>query len=129
MDLREPGAADVERVRELIESTLTASYALSPQQIDTLLEDEFDKERLEAAFEDADSVVLVAERPSVAGKPRSVESSKRASTKTRATFNGCSSIRSTGGKESALDCSIPRSRRCANGVQTAPPHVRSQSRG
>lgn len=61
MELREPEPADVERIGELIESTLTASYALSPQQIEGLLEDDFDGERLTEAFEASDSVTLVAE--------------------------------------------------------------------
>lgn len=60
MKLREPETSDTERVRELVESSLTASYALSPRQIEALLEDNFGEERLEAAFED-DSVMLVAE--------------------------------------------------------------------
>ena len=61
MELREPETADVERIRELIESTLTTSYALSPQQIEALLEDDFDGERLTEALEASDSVTLVAE--------------------------------------------------------------------
>ena len=61
MELREPETGDVERIRELIESTLTTSYALSPQQIEALLEENFDGERLAKAFEAPDSVVLVAE--------------------------------------------------------------------
>ena len=59
MELREPEQADVGRVRELVESTMTASYALSPQQIEAFLEDEFGEDRLERAFEDG--VMLVAE--------------------------------------------------------------------
>jgi GNAT superfamily N-acetyltransferase len=61
MELREPDTADAERIRELIESTLTASYALSPQQIEALLEDNFDRERLAEAFTAPGSVTLVAE--------------------------------------------------------------------
>ncbi|WP_161782645.1 GNAT family N-acetyltransferase [Halococcus sediminicola] len=61
LELREPETADVERIRELIESTLTASYALSPQQIEALLKVDFDVERLAETFEASDSVTLVAE--------------------------------------------------------------------
>lgn len=61
MELREPETADTERIHELIKSTLTASYALSPQQIEALLEDDFSEERLAEAFEEPDSVTLVAE--------------------------------------------------------------------
>lgn len=61
MELREPETADVERVRELVESTMTTSYALSPQQIEALLEEDFGEDRLGRVFEDSDSVTLVAE--------------------------------------------------------------------
>ena len=61
MELHEPETTDIEWIRELIESTLTASYALSPQQIETLLEDDFDRERLESAFNSSDAITLVAD--------------------------------------------------------------------
>lgn len=61
MELRDPETADTERVRELVESTMTASYALSPQQISALLEDNFNENRLAETFEDAGSITLVAE--------------------------------------------------------------------
>ncbi|WP_049996144.1 GNAT family N-acetyltransferase [Halococcus sediminicola] len=61
MELHEPETDSIERIRELIESTLTASYALSPQQIEALLEDDFSEEQLAEAFEDPDSITLVAE--------------------------------------------------------------------
>jgi ribosomal protein S18 acetylase RimI-like enzyme len=61
MELRESETTDTERVRELAESTITASYALSPQQIEALLEENFGEDQLENTFEDADSVILVAE--------------------------------------------------------------------
>jgi hypothetical protein len=57
MELRKPEIADIERIRKLIESTLTASYALSPQQIEALLEDNFDGERLAEMFEAPDRVL------------------------------------------------------------------------
>ena len=61
MELRKSKTSDTGRIRELIESTLTASSALSPQQIQALLEDDFASERLEDTFESSDSVTLVAE--------------------------------------------------------------------
>ena len=61
MELREPQITDLERIRELIESTVTASYALSPQQIEALLEENFTEEQLTTAFNDSDTVTLVAE--------------------------------------------------------------------
>jgi GNAT superfamily N-acetyltransferase len=61
MELREPESDDSERIRELIESTVTASYALSPQQIEAFLEEEFSEKRLTEAFKDSHSIVFVAE--------------------------------------------------------------------
>ncbi|HET7324278.1 MAG TPA: GNAT family N-acetyltransferase [Halococcus sp.] len=67
MELREPKASDTERVRELVESTMTASYALSPQQIEAVLAENFSEEQLGEAFED--SVTLVAESTVNGGEP------------------------------------------------------------
>jgi GNAT superfamily N-acetyltransferase len=61
MELREPETADTERIRELVESTMTTSYALSPQQIEALLEEDFGEQQLLQSFEDTAFVTLVAE--------------------------------------------------------------------
>ena len=61
MELREPETGDTKRIRELIESTMTASYALSPQQIKALLEEEFGEEQFTEAFEDPRTITFVAE--------------------------------------------------------------------
>jgi GNAT superfamily N-acetyltransferase len=58
MELRDPEEADAERVRELVESTMTASYSLSPQQIEAVLANDFDEAGLGNA---EDAVVLVAD--------------------------------------------------------------------
>ncbi|WP_266082534.1 GNAT family N-acetyltransferase [Haladaptatus caseinilyticus] len=61
MKLREPTQSDTERIRELTESTMTASYALSPQQIDNLVEDQFTEDRITGLVESSESIVLVLE--------------------------------------------------------------------
>lgn len=58
MDLREPNSGDTDRLRELVESAMTASYALSPQQIESIVEEEFGDER---SWDGSDMVALVAE--------------------------------------------------------------------
>ncbi len=61
MELREPTSDDTERMREVAQSAMTTSYALSPQQIETIAEEQFGEERLTRTFDDSDAVVLVAE--------------------------------------------------------------------
>ncbi|WP_327053527.1 GNAT family N-acetyltransferase [Halomicrococcus gelatinilyticus] len=60
MELRDATDADAERVRELVRSAMTTSYALSPQQIDSIVDEEFADDQLSAAIDD-DTVVIVAE--------------------------------------------------------------------
>ncbi|QLH84617.1 GNAT family N-acetyltransferase [Halosimplex pelagicum] len=59
--LRDAEAGDADRVRELVESSMTTSYALSPQGIETILEAEFDADPLGDRFDDAETVARVAE--------------------------------------------------------------------
>jgi ribosomal protein S18 acetylase RimI-like enzyme len=61
MELREPTSDDTERMRELAQSAMTTSYALSPRQIETIAEEQFGDERLTRTFDDSDAVALVAE--------------------------------------------------------------------
>jgi len=61
MELRDADSTDTDRVRELARSTMTAGYALSPQQLDTIVEERFEGEALERAIDADDTVVLVAE--------------------------------------------------------------------
>lgn len=61
MALREPSPDDGERIRELVDSSLTTSYALSPQQIEAVVEDQFGQDRIEVVADADDAVALVAE--------------------------------------------------------------------
>lgn len=73
MELREPTPEDTDRIREMVDSSMTTSYRLSPQQIDAVTEDEFSDDALTRAFDDEDAVSIVAENsvndtePTVAG--------------------------------------------------------------
>ncbi|PSP76043.1 GNAT family N-acetyltransferase [Halobacteriales archaeon QS_3_64_16] len=61
MELREANSADVGRLSELTHSTMTAAYALSPQQLEAIVEERFEEESLTDAIENEDWVLLVAE--------------------------------------------------------------------
>ena len=61
MKLREATGADTGRVSELARSAMTTAYALSPQQLDTIVEERFEEGPLSEAIESEDRVVLVAE--------------------------------------------------------------------
>lgn len=56
---------DAPRVREVADSTFTQSYALSPQDIETILNAEFDEESLREQFGNGDGIALVAENEGV----------------------------------------------------------------
>lgn len=68
MDLRGPETADTDRIRELVRSAMTTSYALSPQQLDTILEAQFCEDRLNRAFDSSERVVFVAENGAEVGE-------------------------------------------------------------
>ncbi|WP_232702682.1 GNAT family N-acetyltransferase [Halobacterium wangiae] len=61
MGLREPAAADTERVSELVESSMTSSHSLSPQQIDQIVEEVFGEDAMASKMDDQGTVVRVAE--------------------------------------------------------------------
>lgn len=61
MNLREANPDDAERVREVADSSMTTSYALSPQQIGAIVEDQFGEERLSRELDRDDALLLVAE--------------------------------------------------------------------
>jgi len=61
MEIRPADAEDRQRVETLARDSFRASYALSPQQIDAIIENEFDDETLAERIEDPDAMVLVAE--------------------------------------------------------------------
>ncbi|MDZ5810907.1 GNAT family N-acetyltransferase [Halorubrum sp. AD140] len=55
----EPG--DREQIRAIARDSLRASYSLSPEQIEMILEEEFDDASLDDLLDDADTAVLVVE--------------------------------------------------------------------
>lgn len=59
--LRHAESDDAPRIRELVESSITSSYALSPQDIETILDAEFDQEAIRDRIDGSDTIVLVAE--------------------------------------------------------------------
>jgi ribosomal protein S18 acetylase RimI-like enzyme len=61
MELREATDDDTERISELARSTMTAAYALSPRQLDTIVEERFEEGPLTDAIESEERVLLVAE--------------------------------------------------------------------
>ncbi|MFD1514624.1 GNAT family N-acetyltransferase [Halomarina rubra] len=61
MSPRPAETADTDRIRTVAESAMTASYSLSPRELDAVVEDQFGPERLDTWLEDADSVLFVRE--------------------------------------------------------------------
>lgn len=61
MEPREPTPADSARINELVESSMTTSYELSPQQIDRITTEEFGEEALERKADSDRTIVRVVE--------------------------------------------------------------------
>ena len=61
MNLRRPEAADIGRIMEVAESSMTTSYRLSPQQIEAVSHDQFGEERLTQQIDSSEAVLFVAE--------------------------------------------------------------------
>lgn len=61
MNVRQATGADSDRIREVAEKSFRASYALSPIDIESIVEIEFTSESLDSRFEDDDCLILVAE--------------------------------------------------------------------
>lgn len=61
MTTREAEAADAERIHELAESAMTTSYALSPEQITEITEEQFSDDAIERKVDTSDTVLVVAE--------------------------------------------------------------------
>jgi len=61
MEIRPAEPADRSRIATLAEDSFRSAYALSPQQIETLVENEFDPETLADRIDDPDATLLVAE--------------------------------------------------------------------
>ncbi|SEW25206.1 GNAT family N-acetyltransferase [Halobacterium jilantaiense] len=62
MDLREPTADDAERIADVVESSMTASHSLSPQQIDRIVDSEFGGDAVSEKLDGETTLVRVAER-------------------------------------------------------------------
>jgi len=61
MNVRPMESADREQIRAVARDSLQSSYSLSPDQIETILEEEFDDAALTDLLDDSDTVVLIAE--------------------------------------------------------------------
>ncbi|WP_049997345.1 GNAT family N-acetyltransferase [Halococcus sediminicola] len=61
MQLREATSADTTRLRELAKSTMTSTYALSPQQLDAIVEEHFGEDHLLEVIDDGTRTLLVKE--------------------------------------------------------------------
>lgn len=61
MEVRPATTEDGERVREVVDSSMTGSYQLSPDTIRGIAEEQFGDDALRAKVDSSDAVVLVAE--------------------------------------------------------------------
>ncbi len=61
MDIREATPADSDRIGRIAESSFNSSFALSPEEIATLVEERFSESALEARLSDSDGWFLAAE--------------------------------------------------------------------
>lgn len=61
MDIRPAEPSDCQAIRAVAEDSFTASYALSPQQLETIQNAEFSEDALKAVLDDADQRLFVAE--------------------------------------------------------------------
>ncbi|EMA64264.1 GNAT family N-acetyltransferase [Halorubrum lipolyticum] len=63
MNVRPAESADREQIRSIARDSLRSSYSLSPDQIETILGEEFDDASLARLLDDAETTVLVVEEP------------------------------------------------------------------
>ena len=63
MNVRPAESDDREQIRAITRDSLQSSYSLSPDQIEMILEEEFDDTALADLLDDADTTVLVVEEP------------------------------------------------------------------
>lgn len=61
MKVREAIATDSDRIRTIAEGSFETSYALSPLDIETIIEAEFDDDGIETRIDDDEAIVMVAE--------------------------------------------------------------------
>lgn len=63
MEIRHAETEDLESIEDAASRSFQTSYAISPQQIEAVVEDQFSPEALEARLGDDDRRILVAENP------------------------------------------------------------------
>lgn len=61
MKIRPAEKGDLERIRAIVDDSFRSSYSLSPQQIETIVDNEFTEETLTERIGDSNAIVLVAE--------------------------------------------------------------------
>ncbi|RZH68407.1 GNAT family N-acetyltransferase [Natrinema altunense] len=61
MEIREPDADEAERIRALVDSSMTTSFRLSPEQIDGITDDQFADDAIAAKIDDEDTLLYVVE--------------------------------------------------------------------
>ena len=61
MEFRQPVPTDAGRIQELVESSMTTSYRLSPQQITAITDDQFAEDSLSRKLDGSETVLRVVE--------------------------------------------------------------------
>lgn len=61
MEIREATAGDGDRIRDIAKQSFRASYAISPRDIETIIEEKFEPEQFTERITEDDRVALVAE--------------------------------------------------------------------
>ncbi|MBZ6494719.1 GNAT family N-acetyltransferase [Natrinema longum] len=61
MEIREPESAEAERIRAVVDSSMTTSFRLSPGRIDGITDGQFDDDAVTEKIDDEDTVLYVAE--------------------------------------------------------------------
>ncbi|MFC6766931.1 GNAT family N-acetyltransferase [Natrinema soli] len=61
MEIREPKPDEAERIREVVDSSMTTSFRLSPQQIDGITDDQFGDDAVAEKIDDEDALLHVVE--------------------------------------------------------------------
>lgn len=69
MEIRAAEPADLDRIREIAAASFQSSFSLSPEEIESILEDAFSEERLSERLSDPNARVLVAEHETDAAPP------------------------------------------------------------
>ncbi|QLK27734.1 GNAT family N-acetyltransferase [Natrinema zhouii] len=61
MEIREPEPDESERIREVVDSSMTTSFRLSPQQIDGITDEQFGDDTVAAKIDDEETLLHVVE--------------------------------------------------------------------